>query len=124
MKRHVVGVIGVILAITLLIMGLLIKVPSKEISSYSFTGNSYKEYVGGDAYNIMIEASLRGGQIAGARTQKSIYFSAAAILFVFSLYCFEQESVQTVLVQNMPKLRDLTLKKDETKLEKTEYQTE
>ena len=43
------------------------------------------EYVGGDAYNYIIEASLRGGEIAGAKTAKAIYFAAAGILFVLSI---------------------------------------
>lgn len=44
-----------------------------------------QEYVGGDAYNFIIEASLRGGEISGALTAKAIYFAAAGILAVLSV---------------------------------------
>lgn len=52
------------MAVLLLAVGLFTKVPSREISLYSFMDDGYKEYVGGDAYNIQIEASIRGGEIA------------------------------------------------------------
>ena len=43
------------------------------------------EYVGGDAYNYIVEASLRGGEISGALTAKAIYFGIAGILLILSL---------------------------------------
>ncbi|MBQ9324590.1 MAG: hypothetical protein IJ246_02345 [Clostridia bacterium] len=44
-----------------------------------------KEYVGGDAYNYIIEAALRGGEIAGAKIIKAVYFAAAGIITILSL---------------------------------------
>ena len=81
--KKVAGIIGIILAAILLILGFLSTTPDKYIKSYG-DGKMY-EYVGGDAYNYIIEASLRGGEIAGAKTAKAIYFAAAGILFVLSL---------------------------------------
>ena len=65
------------IAIVLIVFGVIVcasapneydSVPSKEISYYGL-----EEYVGGDAYNYMIEASLRGGQIAGTRAANATY---------------------------------------------------
>ena len=81
--KKVAGIIGIILAAILLVLGFLSTTPDKYIKSYG-DGKMY-EYVGGDAYNYIIEASLRGGEIAGAKTAKAIYFAAAGILFVLSL---------------------------------------
>lgn len=85
MEKRIVGYIGIVIAAVLLCFGVFTKIPQKEISFYNIDGNGYEEYVGGDAYNIQIEASLRGGEIAGAKTAKAVYISCAAISFIFSL---------------------------------------
>ena len=77
------GIVGIILAAVFLVLGFTSTTPDKYIKSYG-DGKMY-EYVGGDAYNYIIEASLRGGEIAGAKTAKAIYFTAAGILFALSL---------------------------------------
>ena len=77
------GIVGIILAGILLVLGFISATPDKYIKSYG--DDKMYEYVGGDAYNYIIEASLRGGEIAGAKTAKAIYFAAAGILFVLSL---------------------------------------
>ena len=77
------GAIGIILAIVFLILGFTSTTPDKYIKSYG-EGKMY-EYVGGDAYNYIIEASLRGGEIAGAKTARAVYFAVAGILFVLSV---------------------------------------
>ena len=73
------------MAAVLFCVGIFTKIPQKEISFFNIDGNGYEEYVGGDAYNIQIEASLRSGEIAGAKTAKAVYISCAAISFIFSL---------------------------------------
>lgn len=77
------GIVGIILAAVLLVLGFTSTTPDKYIKSYG--DDKMYEYVGGDAYNFIIEASLRGGEIAGAKTAKAVYFAAAGILFVLSL---------------------------------------
>lgn len=77
------GAIGIILAIVFLILGFTSTTPDKYIKSYG-EGKMY-EYVGGDAYNYIIEAALRGGEIAGAKTARAVYFAVAGILFVLSV---------------------------------------
>ena len=82
MKKRA-GIAGVILALVFLILGFCSNAPDKYIKYYG-EGKMY-EYVGGDAYNFIIEASLRGGEISGAITAKAIYFGVAGILFIISL---------------------------------------
>ena len=71
--------------VLLLCIGLFMPVPSKELTTYSFMADEgysvIEEYVGGDAYNYIIGASLVGGEIAGAKAQKAIY-TVAGLLFI------------------------------------------
>lgn len=57
-----------VIGLILIFVGVGFDVPTSYISSYSM-----QEYVGGDAYNFIIEASLRGGRIAGAEISKCLY---------------------------------------------------
>ena len=82
MMKKIVGVVGIVLAVVFVVLAVNTEIPSKYISSYSM-----KEYVGGDAYNFIIEAGLRGGEIAGAYATRAIYFGVAALLAVISLFC-------------------------------------
>lgn len=72
---NIIPVACLAIGIILLIAGLGVSIPSDYISSYSMT-----EYVGGDAYNFIIEASLRGGQIAGAQMTKAIYIAVGLLI--------------------------------------------
>lgn len=80
-RRLIICVIGLIVAACLLGAAQDVSIPGKYISSYG----GYTEYVGGDAYNFIIEACLRGGQISGAKAQQAIYYAASAIVFMMSL---------------------------------------
>ena len=79
----------IILTVVFLVLGFTSTTPDKYIKSYG-NGKMY-EYVGGDAYNYIIEASLRGGEIAGAKTARAVYFAAAGILFVLSVSFLKME---------------------------------
>lgn len=69
---------SIILGILFIIFGLALPIPEKHIGTWNtfrgneWTADKYTEYVGGNAYNIIIEASLRGGIIAGRTTAKAI----------------------------------------------------
>lgn len=76
-------ILGIISAIAVIIVGIFLPVPEKRISPYSFSDEGYYEYVGGDAYNIQIEASLRGGIIAGRTVAKAVLISVGTLqLFI------------------------------------------
>lgn len=73
------------IGVLLVCIGLFMPVPSKELTTYSFMADEgysvIEEYVGGDAYNYIIGASLIGGEIAGTKAQKAI-FTVAGLLFI------------------------------------------
>lgn len=71
---NVLMLIVMIVGAILLIVGLSYEVPSRVFSFYDL-----KEYVGGDAYNAIIESSLRGGEISGAMVSKAIYICSGII---------------------------------------------
>lgn len=70
---------------------MFLKVPGKKLTTYIASGDKYsviQEYVGGDAYNFIIGASLVGGEIAGVKAQKAIFISVGALITCFGLYAF------------------------------------
>ena len=71
---NVLMLIVMIVGAILLIVGLSYSVPSRVFSFYDL-----KEYVGGDAYNVIIESSLRGGEISGAMISKAVYICGGII---------------------------------------------
>lgn len=78
-------IIITVIGVLLVCIGLFMPVPSKELTTYSFMADEgysvIEEYVGGDAYNYIIGASLVGGEIAGAKAQKAIY-TVAGLIFI------------------------------------------
>ena len=66
----VISIILIVVGIILLIAGIATKIPDKEFSFYTIT-----KYVGGDAYNAIIESSLRGGIIT-----KAVYVTGGLII--------------------------------------------
>lgn len=80
-----------IIGLVLFIVGLFTKIPNKELTTYSGLSGKYsviEEYVGGDAYNYIIGASLVGGEIAGAKTQKVVFISVGSLIFVLGLLAY------------------------------------
>ena len=77
---------GIIVATIMLIIGIFLPVPKKEINTWASADNGgYEEYVGGDAYNIQIEASLRGGIIAGRTVAKTVLITVGVMVLFLSL---------------------------------------
>lgn len=85
-------VIGFILAIALIVFGIAFPTPEKHIrvSSYDYdnpwTDAWGEKYVGGDAYNYQMEASLKAGYMSGVLAMKSITFVGGCLLFFLTLY--------------------------------------
>ncbi len=71
---NILMLIVMIVGAILLIVGLSYDIPSRTFSFYGL-----KEYVGGDAYNAIIESSLRGGEISGAIVSKAVYICSGII---------------------------------------------
>lgn len=87
-------VLGIILAVALIIFGVAFPVPEKYVSvssssyayEYPWTKDRGAEYVGGDAYNYQMEASLKAGYMSGVLALKSISFVGGLLLFFLTLY--------------------------------------
>lgn len=106
MKKKI-SVLVMVIGLVLFIVGLFIKIPSKELTTYSSLSDKYsviEEYVGGDAYNYIIGASLVGGEIAGAKAQKAIFISIGSFIFVIGLlaYSFSKENIEKTAKVNAP----------------------
>ena len=84
--------IPIIFGILLIVASVLIRTPGGALTTSSSldgdkAGSYYNydrysaidEYVGGDAYNFIIGASLVGGRISGVITAKAILFSAGCL---------------------------------------------
>lgn len=106
MKKKI-SVLVMVIGLVLFIVGLFIKIPSKELTTYSSLSDKYsviEEYVGGDAYNYIIGASLVGGEIAGAKAQKAVFISMGSLIFVIGLlaYSFSKENIENIAKVNAP----------------------
>ena len=83
-------ILGFIVSVSLLCFGIFFPMPKKfvfvsEYTSYSnnkWVNDRGAEYVGGDAYNYQIEASLKAGYACGVMTMKTITSVAGAVLLV------------------------------------------
>ena len=82
----------IIIGIFLILVGLFIQVPGGALTTYKFLDgdkaedyvfddkySSIDEYVGGDAYNYIIGASLVAGEISGVITAKAIFVVGGAL---------------------------------------------
>ena len=83
---------SIIIGIILVLVGLLIQIPGGALTTYeSLDGSkteyyvfddkysSIDEYVGGDAYNYIIGASLVAGKISGTMTTKAIFIACGIL---------------------------------------------
>ena len=91
-KKNKVYLFPIIIGIAFLLIGLFIQVPGGALTTYSFLNGdkatnyefddkytTIDEYVGGDAYNYIIGASLVAGKISGTMTTKSIFIVGGAL---------------------------------------------
>ena len=74
----IIAAFGIIAGLSLILASFFVSVPTREISAPT-------RYVGGDAYNFIIEASIRGGEIAGAKTTRALYLVGGIVVFFGSL---------------------------------------
>lgn len=121
-------IFGIILAIGLIAAGIFLPVPNKEIDvwSHSSSGDGYYEYVGGDSFNIQIEASLRGGIIAGRIASKSVFISVGILLLFISiktLIVLHSENAKLILLNRISEdlsVINNTIKQESSHIELTE----
>lgn len=102
-------VLGIIMAIALIVFAVSFPVPRKHLSTSSYGwdkpwNDEYgEEYVGGDAYNYQMEASLKAGYMSGVLSMKAITFVGGVLLFFLSLYshakCAEIKEQSSILAR-------------------------
>lgn len=87
-------ILGIVSAVALILFAVFYPVPEKQIdvgSPYSDYENKWSEekgaaYVGGDAYNLQIEASLKAGYMSGVLAMKSVTFVGGVLLLFLTIY--------------------------------------
>ena len=83
------SIFGVIIGLALVIAGIATTTPDDIIrTGVLHTDNrdrgGYQRYVGGDAYNFIIESSIRGGEIAGSNSARATYLTGGLMLIAGS----------------------------------------
>lgn len=89
-----VQILGILAAIALIVFSAVYPVPEKYVFvsssryayDYSWSENTGAEYLGGDAYNYQVEASLKAGYLTGVLALKAITFVGGVLLFFTTLY--------------------------------------
>lgn len=121
-------IFGIIISCILIIVGIAFPVPDKHIftSSSSYVNGSDwgsewgEEYVGGDAYNIQIEASLKAGWVSGVLALKSVGVASGIILLMLTLYAHSREKE----IKRQTELKQLSIAKQDRIIALLEYQNQ
>ncbi len=92
-KKRGTALVVIIVGIVLIAVGLIIAVPGDHLTTYESLGGSdgysyIREYVGGDAYNYIMGASLVAGHISGTMTMKAIFIAVGALVACMGLLAF------------------------------------
>lgn len=100
-KKRGAALAVIIVGIALIAVGLIIAVPGDRLTTYESLGGSdgysyIREYVGGDAYNYIMGASLVAGHISGTMTMKAVFIAVGALVACMGLLAF-------VFVPDQPK---------------------
>lgn len=104
----------IIIGIILIFIGLITPIPGGALTTYeSFNGevtddyvfdnkySSIDEYVGGDAYNYIIGATLVAGKITGAMATQAIYMVGGMLCLCFGITMKMLQKNETI-VDNIP----------------------
>lgn len=97
-KQSKAYICAILLGLILIMIGLLIQVPGGALTTYeSMDGrktsvfvfddkySAIDEYVGGDAYNYIIGASLVAGKISGTIAAKAIFIVGGTLCFCIGI---------------------------------------
>lgn len=84
------AILVMIIGVLLLATGLYLKTPGTKLTTQSYLKGLEKysvidKYVGGDAYNYIIGASLIAAEISGILTMKAIFIAVGALIFCIGL---------------------------------------
>ena len=90
----IVALAGIIISALLIFHGLGLELPEKHVyvSSnsnayyYDWDRNVGAEYLGGDCYNYIVEASLKAGYYSAVTTEKYVCIVGGLLILFFSLF--------------------------------------
>lgn len=88
------SIVGIVFGARLIARSEKLELPSKFVSvsssssayEYPWSTNRGAEYLGGDAYNYMIEASLKAGYYAAVSTEKTLTLTGGLLLIFGSVF--------------------------------------
>ena len=89
MKKEI-SVFMLLVGIAAIVYGFSIKVPGSSLTTYSSMDgyrnySAIEEYVGGDAYNYIIGATLVGSRISAAMTSQTIFIAVGVLICCIGL---------------------------------------
>lgn len=89
MKKKI-SILVLCVGVILIAVGIFIQVPGDQLTTYSSLDgkdgySTIEEYVGGDAYNYIIGASLIAGRISGTIAMKSIFIAMGCLIVCIGL---------------------------------------
>lgn len=92
-KKRTAALVVIAAGIILITAGLMIAVPGDYLTTYESLGGkdgySYiREYVGGDAYNYIMGASLVAGHISGTMAMKAVFIAVGVLISCIGLLAF------------------------------------
>jgi len=85
------SILVVCIGLVLVLAGTTMTIPDRALPNlvsfgeHESTGEGSPQYVGGDAYNLIMESSIRGGEIAGARAARAIYMSSGWLIIAIGI---------------------------------------
>ncbi len=97
-KQNKAYLCSIIIGVILVVVGFYIQIPGGALTTYKILDgttteyhvfdnkySSIDEYIGGDAYNYIIGASLVAGKISGTMTTKAIFIVGGVICICFGM---------------------------------------
>lgn len=103
--KKIIAISVLVIGIILFAVGIFLPTPGEKLSTYPFYRNSQystiEEYVGGDAYNYIIGASLVGGKIAGVLAMKGIFIGVGILIVCIGAIYFAHNYKKTDRTQKV-----------------------
>lgn len=118
MKKKI-SILVLCVGVILIAVGVLIQIPGDKLATDSFMDgySIIEEYVGGDAYNYIIGASLVAGKISGIIAMKSIFIAMGCLIVCIGLISIAFSKKETAINQlpiEKPQLNISMVSTDET----------
>lgn len=99
------SIIVILIGILLFAKGISMELPGTDLTTLSSLDgeknySTITEYVGGDAYNYIIGASLIGGEVSGVYAMKAIFIAVGSLISSIGLISFGYSSSKETRFEN------------------------